>query len=78
VFEQMIAEEIIMNSRNRHRDDDCIDPDMKPVQFKSSLADRFFPALGDAMISIGLRLKYHSHNTLSAEQSQAPNFLIML
>ena len=78
MFEHMIAEDIMMRSRNRHRDDDGIRPDMKPVQFKSSLVDRILPLLGDAMINFGQRLKYHSHNQLTAERSQAPNFLIML
>jgi hypothetical protein len=78
MFEHMIAETLKMNTKNTYRDDDCIDAYMKPVQFRSSIIDRVLPILGDAMISIGLKLKYRPHASLITEHAQAPNYLIML
>jgi hypothetical protein len=78
MFERMIAEDIKMNSKNTSREDECIDSYMIPVEHKSSIIDRVLIALGNAMISVGLKLKYRSHALLTAEQAQAPNFLIML
>ena len=78
MFEHMIAENIKMSSRTTNRDDDQIDPSMRPVQFRPSLFDRILPFLGDAMISAGIKLKYRSHASLSTEQASVPNYLIML
>jgi hypothetical protein len=78
MFEHMIAEDIKMSSRTTNREDDRIDPYMRPVQFKPSLLDRVLPFLGDAMISVGIKLKYRSHASLSTEQASVPNYLIML
>ena len=78
MFEHMIAEDMKMNTRNNYREDDCIGAYMKPVQFRPSLVDRVLPALGDAMIRFGLKLKYRPHDSLSTEQAHAPNFLITL
>ncbi len=78
MFEHMIAENIRMSSRTTNRDDDRIDPSMRPVQFRPSLLDRVLPFLGDAMISVGIKLKYRSQASLSTEQASVPNYLIML
>jgi hypothetical protein len=78
MFEHMIAEDMKMSTKNTHREDECIDAFMKPVQFRPSLIDRVLLALGDAMIRFGLKLKYRPHTSLTTEQAHAPNFLIML
>ena len=78
MFEHMIAVNMKMNTKNTYREDECIDTFMKPVQFRPSLIDRVLPALGDAMISVGLKLKYRPHASLTTEQAHAPNFLITL
>jgi hypothetical protein len=78
MFEQLIAEKILMDTKNTKRDDDCMDSYMKPVQLRSSFIDRVLPVLGDVMISVGLKLKYRPHASLTTEQVQAPNYFIML
>lgn len=78
MFEHMIAESIKMNCRTTNRDDDRVDPSMRPVQFRPSLLDRILPFLGDALISVGIKLKYRSLASLSTEQASVPNYLIML
>ncbi len=78
MFEQVIAEKMKTSTKTTNRDDDCIDPSMKTVQFKPSFLDRLLPTLGDAMIRAGLKLKYRPHATLNTEQASAPNYLIML
>ncbi len=78
MFEHMIAEKMKMNASTTNRDDDCIDPYMRPVQFRPSFIDRVLPALGDAMINVGLKLKYRPHASLNTEQASSPNYLIML
>ena len=78
MFEHMIAETIKMSNRTTNREDELIDPNMRPVQFKPSLLDRVLPSLGDAMINLGIKLKYRSHASLSTEQVSVPNYLIML
>ncbi len=78
MFEQVIAEKMKTSTKTNHRDDDCIDPSMKTVQFKPSFLDRVLPTLGDVMIRAGLKLKYRPRATLNTEQASAPNYLIML
>jgi hypothetical protein len=78
MFEQRIAEDIKMRTRNTYRDDDGIGAYMKPVQVRSSLIDRILTVLGDVMISVGLKLKYRPHASLTTDQAQAPNYFIML
>lgn len=43
-----------------------------------SLVNRALPALGDAMIRVGTRLKQHSYQQPCAEEAPVPTFLIML
>lgn len=78
MFEQLIAEDIKMRTRNTGRDEDGIDAAMKPVQIRASLIDRILPVVGDAMISVGLKLKSRPHASLTTERAQAPNYFIML
>ena len=52
MFEHMITEDMKVNAKTTSRDDDCIDPNMRPVHFRPSLLDRILPTLGDAMISV--------------------------
>jgi hypothetical protein len=78
MFEHMIAVEMKMNTKHTYRDDEGINTFMKPIQLRPTLIDRVLPALGDAMISVGLKLKYRPHPSLATEQAQAPNYLIML
>jgi hypothetical protein len=78
MFEHMITEKIKINLKNSYRDDDGIDPFMKPVQFRPSFIDRTLLSLGEAMISVGLKLKERPSASLTTEQAQSPNFLIML
>jgi len=78
MFEHMIAENMKMNMKNTFREDEGIDSYMKPVQMRSSLISRVLTALGDAMINLGLKLKYRPQASPTAERAQAPNFLIML
>lgn len=40
--------------------------------------DRALPALGEALIRVGTRLKEHSIHKLSSEEATVPTFLIML
>jgi len=78
MLEHMIAFDIKMNTKNTYRDDEWTDCYMRPAQLRPSLVDRVLPALGDAMISVGLKLKHRPHASLINEQAPAPNFLIML
>jgi hypothetical protein len=78
MFEHMIAEVIKMDTRTIYRDEDGIDSSMRPIQFRPSLLDRVLPRIGDAMIKVGLKLKYRPDASLNTEQASAPNFLIML
>jgi hypothetical protein len=78
MFEQLIAEDMKLNTRNTYREDDCIDAYMKPIQFRPSLIDRVLTTLGDALIRFGLKLKYRPSASLTSKQAHAPNFLIML
>jgi hypothetical protein len=43
-----------------------------------ALIDRALPALGEALIRVGTRLKEHSFHKLTSEEATAPTFLIML
>jgi len=43
-----------------------------------ALIERAIPALGDALIRVGTRLKDHSFHKLTAEEATVPTFLIML
>jgi hypothetical protein len=78
MFEHMIAENIKMNSRTTNREDDRIDHNMRPVQFRPSLLDRVLLSVGDLMINVGLKLKSRPHASLNTEQASVPNYLIML
>lgn len=78
MFEHMIIEKIKINLKNTYRDNDGIDPFMKPVQFRPSFIDRTLLSLGEAMISVGQKLKERPSASLTTEQAQTPNFLIML
>jgi hypothetical protein len=78
MFEHMLAEELIANYKNTYREDDCIDPFMRPIQVRPSIIDRVLLVLGDTMISVGLKLKYRPHASLTPEGAHAPNFIIML
>ena len=78
MFEMMIVE--LMKMENRNTGDGLEDGHalMKPVHFKPSLMDRFLPSLGEAMITVGLKLKDRPTAKLNTEQANSPNFLIML
>ena len=78
MFEQLISERMRMNTRTTELDDDCISSSMRPVQFRPSFIDRVLPALGDALINAGLKLKYRPHTSLNTEPASTPNYLIML
>jgi hypothetical protein len=78
MFEHMIAEDMKMSYKNTCCDADGIDTFMKTVQIRPSLIDRTLLTLGDVMISVGLKLKERPSASLTTEQAQAPNFLIML
>ena len=78
MFDQMIIERVRMDREKVFRDNDGIDPFMKPVQFKTSPINHFLSSLGDTMISLGFKLKEHSRISSKVEKAQAPNFLIML
>jgi hypothetical protein len=78
MFEHMIAEKMKMSTKTTCRDNDCIDPNMRPVQFRPSLLDRVLLTVGDLMINVGLKLKFRPHASLNTEQASVPNYLIML
>lgn len=42
------------------------------------LVARVLPALGDALIRLGTRLKEHSYRKLTPEETSTPTFMIML
>ena len=46
MFEQMIAENMKMNTKNTYREDECIDAYMKPVQFRPSFNRPCFTRTG--------------------------------
>jgi hypothetical protein len=78
MFDQRFVE--MMKMENRNIDDGCdqLHSFMRPVQFKPSLMERVLPALGEAMISAGLKLKESSHAKQNAERAQSPNYMIMM
>jgi hypothetical protein len=78
MFEMRISE--LMKMENRPAGDGLEDGHglIKPVHFKPSLMDRFLPSLGEAMITLGYKLKERPQNKLNTEQANSPNFLIML
>ena len=79
MFEHMTAEDMKMNNKSTSCDDnDGIDTFVNPVEIRPSLIDRTLLTLGDVMINVGLKLKERSGASLTTEQSQAPDFLIML
>jgi hypothetical protein len=78
MFEQRIVELMKMENRNAGDRDEQVQVGMRPVHFKPSFMDRVLPTLGEAMISIGLKLKDRSHAKLNTEQAQSPNYIIML
>jgi hypothetical protein len=78
MFEQRIVE--LMKMENRVTCDGLEEGlrSQKPTQFKPSLMDRILTMVGEAMISIGLKLKDRPHAKLNTEQAQSPNYMIML
>ncbi len=78
MFDQVIVEIMKRDLRTEYHDEDCSDSSMKPVQFRPSLLDRTLGAIGDSMITFGLKLKNRPRPALTADRAQAPNFLIML
>ncbi len=78
MFEMRIVE--LMKMENRNAGDGLEDGHtlMRPVHFKPSLMDRLLPSLGEALISVGLKLKDRPRAKLNTEQANSPNFLIML
>lgn len=79
MFEHMTAEDMKMNNKSTCSDNnDGIDSFVKPVEIRPSLIDRTLLNLGDVMINVGLKLKERCGASLTTEQSQAPDFLIML
>ena len=78
MFEMRIAELMRMENRNSRDGIDETHGSMRPIHFKPSIMDRFLPKLGEAMITIGLKLKEHPRAKLNTEQANSPNFLIML
>ncbi len=78
MFEQRIAELMKMENRGPGEGLEEGIPSGKPVQFKPSLMDRILPTVGEAMISLGLKLKDRPHLKMQNEQAQSPNYMIML
>ncbi len=78
MFEQRFVEMMKLENRNVHIKDEQDFSALKPVHFKPSLMDRILPTLGEAMINIGLKLKDRPRTKLNAEQTQSPNYMIML
>jgi hypothetical protein len=78
MFEMRIVELMKMENRSSSDRFEQSQASMRPVHFKPSLMDRFLPSLGEAMITVGLKLKERPHTKLNTEQANSPNFLIML
>jgi hypothetical protein len=78
MFEQRIVELMKLDNRNACDEFDQVQSNMRPVHFKPSLMDRVLPTLGEAMISVGLKLKNRPHMKLNTEQANSPNYMIML
>jgi hypothetical protein len=78
MFEMRIVELMKMENRNTSEGLEDGHAMMRPVHFRPSLMDRFLPSLGEAMISVGLKLKDRPRAKLNTEQASSPNFLIML
>jgi hypothetical protein len=78
MFEQRIVELMKMENRNSRVEDDSGQSDIRPVHFRPSLMDRVLRTLGEAMISIGLKLTDRPHAKLNTERAQSPNYMIML
>ncbi len=78
MFEMMIVELIIAENKKYNFDSDVGQSQMKPVQFRPSLVDRLLAVVGEAMISVGLKLKDRPHHRLASDQGPSSNFLIML
>jgi hypothetical protein len=78
MFEKMIAEKMMSETRDYLPAPETEPSNLKSVQLKPNLLDRVLPVVGQAMINAGLKLKYRQHIRLVAEDPHTPNFLIML
>ncbi len=78
MFEMMIAEKLIMESRSASHVTDPESTFRHLVHRKLSLTDRILSSLGQVMVKIGRNLMERSCVVRSNEEAQAPNFLIML
>ncbi len=74
----LLIAELMMKRKNNYPEYDWTSDCSKPVQHKLPVVDRIIDSTGEALISVGNRLKQHSHARLTTEQAQAPNFIIML
>lgn len=74
----MFVEFMKMDHKHNHRGYDWTQEFARPRPIKISLMDRILPAVGEALISLGIKLKQRSHARLTAEHAQTPTFMIML
>jgi hypothetical protein len=74
----MITQILEMKQQSfQHRNDGTTEY-VNPMPIQLSRMDRITDSVGDVLINVGKKLKQHSHAHLAPEQTQAPNFMIML
>ncbi len=74
----VMVEFMKMDRKRLNRRFDWTQEFVLPIQVKMSLIDRILTRIGEALISLGSKLKQRAHTRLTAEQAQIPNFMIML